>query len=114
MTSATSHRYPSPFRAWYLVVLLTIAYVFSFVDKYLPALLIEPIKQDLGASDTQMGLLLGPAFAILYATLGLPLGWLADRVRRNTLVAAGKVYIPITFENDDTLRLGPLNLNDTQ
>jgi MFS family permease len=84
-----SHRYPSPFRAWYLVILLTIAYVFSFVDKYLPALLIEPIKSDLGASDTQMGLLLGPAFAVLYATLGLPLGWLADRVRRNSLVAAG-------------------------
>ena len=89
MTSATLHRYPSPFRAWYLVVLLTIAYVFSFVDKYLPALLIEPIKQALGASDTQMGLLLGPAFAVLYATLGLPLGWLADRSRRNTLVAVG-------------------------
>jgi MFS family permease len=84
-----SHRYPSPFRAWYLVGLLTLAYVFSFVDKYLPALLIEPIKQDLGASDTQMGLLLGPAFAVLYATLGLPLGWLADRSRRNSLVAAG-------------------------
>lgn len=84
-----SHRYPSPARAWYLVTLLTIAYVFSFVDKYLPAILIEPIKQDLGASDTQMGLLLGPAFAVLYATLGLPLGWLADRTRRTTLVAAG-------------------------
>jgi len=71
------------------VILLTIAYVFSFVDKYLPALLIEPIKQDLGASDTQMGLLLGPAFAVLYATLGLPMGWLADRTRRTALVAAG-------------------------
>ncbi|MDH5275171.1 MAG: MFS transporter [Gammaproteobacteria bacterium] len=84
-----SYVYPSPARAWYLVILLTTAYVFSFVDKYLPALLIEPIKHDLGASDTQMGLLLGPAFAVLYATLGLPLGWLADRTRRTTLVAAG-------------------------
>ena len=83
------HQYPSPVRAWYLVSLLTIAYIFSFVDKYLPALLIEPIKQALGASDTQMGLLLGPAFAVLYATLGLPLGWLADRTRRNSLVAGG-------------------------
>ncbi len=83
------HQYRSPVRAWYLVSLLTIAYIFSFVDKYLPALLIEPIKQALGASDTQMGLLLGPAFAVLYATLGLPLGWLADRTRRNSLVAGG-------------------------
>lgn len=84
-----SHRYPSPARAWYLVTLLTIASIFSFVDKYLPALLVEPLKQDLGISDTEVGLLLGPAFAILYATLGLPLGWLADRTRRTALVAAG-------------------------
>jgi MFS family permease len=84
-----AHQYPSPARAWYLVALLTIAYVFSFVDKYIPALLVEPLKQDLGISDTQMGLLLGPAFAVLYATLGLPLGWLADRTRRTTLAAAG-------------------------
>lgn len=83
------HQYPAPARAWYLVILLTIAYVFSFVDKYIPALLVEPLKQDLGISDTQMGLLLGPAFAVLYATLGLPLGWLADRTRRTTLAAAG-------------------------
>lgn len=83
--------YPTPLRAWYLVSLLTLAYVLSFVDKYLPALLIEPIKQDLGVSDTQMGLLLGPAFAILYAALGLPLGWLADRKRRTALVATGVV-----------------------
>lgn len=84
-----AHRYPSPARAWYLVVLLTISYVFSFIDKYIPALLVEPLKQDLGLSDTQMGLLLGPAFAVLYASLGLPLGWLADRTRRTALAAAG-------------------------
>lgn len=83
------HQYPTPARAWYLVTLLTVAYVFSFMDKYIPALLVEPLKQDLGISDTQMGLLLGPAFAVLYATLGLPLGWLADRTRRTTLAAAG-------------------------
>jgi hypothetical protein len=57
------------------VTLLTTAYIFSFIDKYLPALLVEPIKASLGVSDSQMGLLLGPAFAVLYATLGLPLGW---------------------------------------
>lgn len=83
------HQYPTPLRAWYLVTLLTIAYIFSFVDKYIPALLVEPLKQDLGLTDTQMGLLLGPAFAVLYATLGLPLGWLADRSRRTALAAAG-------------------------
>ena len=87
--AAPVHVWPRPLRAWYLVTLLTVAYIFSFVDKYIPALLVEPLKLDLGLSDTQMGLLLGPAFAVLYATLGLPMGWLADRFRRTTLVAMG-------------------------
>ncbi len=84
-----THDYPATKYAWYMVVLLTIAYVFSFVDRYILGLLIEPIKADLGFSDTQIGLLLGPAFAIFYATIGLPLGWLADRKRRTWIIAAG-------------------------
>ena len=68
---------------------MTIAYVFSWVDRYILSLLIEPIKDDLGLSDTQIGLLLGFAFALFYATMGIPLGWLADRKRRTWIVAAG-------------------------
>lgn len=75
--------------AWFTVVLLTVAYVFSFVDRYILGLLVEPIKADLGLSDTQIGLLLGPAFALFYTTMGLPLGWLADRARRSWIVSAG-------------------------
>jgi MFS family permease len=75
--------------AWYTVVLLTVAYVFSFVDRYILGLLVEPIKADLGLTDTEIGLLLGPAFALFYTTMGLPLGWLADRTRRTWLVGAG-------------------------
>ena len=74
---------------WLTVGLLTVAYVFSFVDRYVLGLLIEPIKADLGLTDTQIGLLLGPAFAIFYATMGLPLGWLADRKNRVKMVAIG-------------------------
>ena len=74
---------------WLTVGLLTIAYVFSFIDRYVLGLLIEPIKADLGLTDTQIGLLLGPAFAIFYATMGLPLGWLADRKNRIRIVAIG-------------------------
>ncbi|GIS01857.1 MAG: hypothetical protein CM15mP103_04080 [Gammaproteobacteria bacterium] len=69
--------------------LLTIAYIFSFIDRYVLGLLIEPIKADLGLTDTQIGLLLGPAFAIFYATMGLPLGWLADRKNRVKIVVSG-------------------------
>lgn len=81
--------YPKPLYAWYMVIILTIAYVLSFVDRYILGLLVEPIKADLNLSDTQMGLLLGPAFAIFYALMGLPLGSLADRKRRTWIVAAG-------------------------
>jgi len=87
--TAEKSRYPSSRYAWYMVVLLTIAYIFSFVDRYILGLLIEPIKADLQISDTQIGLLLGPAFAIFYATMGLPLGWLADRKRRTWIVGIG-------------------------
>ena len=73
--------YPNSRYAWYMVVMLTIAYILSFVDRYILGLLIEPIKADLGLTDTQIGLLLGFAFAIFYATMGLPLGYLADRKR---------------------------------
>lgn len=81
--------YPAPRTAWTLTALLTVAYVFSFVDRYILGLLVEPIKADLGISDEAMGYLLGPAFALFYATIGVPLGWLADRVRRTWIVAAG-------------------------
>jgi len=81
--------YPKPAYAWYMVIILTIAYVLSFVDRYILGLLVEPIKADLNLTDTQMGLLLGPAFAIFYALMGLPLGSLADRKRRTWIVAMG-------------------------
>lgn len=87
--SAPERQYPSTRYAWYMVTVLTIAYILSFVDRYILGLLIEPIKADLGLSDTQIGYLLGLAFSLFYATMGLPLGYLADRKRRTFLVAAG-------------------------
>jgi MFS family permease len=69
--------------------MLTVAYVFSYVDRYVLGLLIQPIKADLGLSDEAIGWLIGPAFAVFYATMGLPLGWLVDRKRRSWLIAAG-------------------------
>ena len=81
--------YPRRGYAWYMVILLTIAYVFSFIDRYIISLVIEPLKADLSLSDTQIGLLMGTAFALFYAIMGLPLGWLADRGRRARLVGAG-------------------------
>ena len=64
--------YPNSKYAWYMVVMLTIAYILSFVDRYILGLLIEPIKADLGLTDTQIGLLLGFEYAIFFASMGFP------------------------------------------
>lgn len=81
--------WPSPRRAWWAVAVLTFAYVVSFVDRTILSLLIEPIKHDLALSDTQIALVQGMAFAVFYSAMGLPLGWLADRMSRRLLVAIG-------------------------
>lgn len=81
--------YPSSGYAWYVVVLLTLGYILSFLDRIIINLLVEPIKADFALTDTQIGLLMGVAFSIFYATMGIPLGWLADNMKRKTLVAAG-------------------------
>lgn len=87
--SPPSGRYPNPGYAWYVVVLLTVAYVFSFLDRQILSLLVEPIKADLQISDTQMSLLQGLAFGIFYTLLGIPIGRLADRRSRRGIIAAG-------------------------
>ena len=83
--------YPAPRAAWGMVALLTLAYLFSYIDRTVLGLLVQPIKADFALSDAQIGLLLGPAFAVFYATMGLPLGWLVDRKSRTRLIAAGVV-----------------------
>lgn len=81
--------YPAAGYAWYVVVILTLAYIVSFVDRQILALLVEPIKRDLDLSDTQVSLLLGLAFAVLYTLLGIPIGWLVDRTSRRWIIASG-------------------------
>ncbi|MFN3387572.1 MAG: MFS transporter [Allosphingosinicella sp.] len=77
---------------WYVVGLLAVLYVFSYADRLILALLVTPLKADLGLSDTQIALLIGPAFAFLYAILGIPVAWLADRFPR-VIIAVGGVAI---------------------
>jgi MFS family permease len=76
-------------KAWWTVVLLSSLYVFSFIDRLVLALLVAPLRSDLGLSDLQLGLLFGPAFGLFYAALGLPLARLADRGNRRRLIIAG-------------------------
>ena len=67
--------------------LLTATYFFSYMDRQILAILLEDIKADLLLSDTQLGLLSGLAFAIFYATLGIPVAALADRINRVNIIS---------------------------
>lgn len=69
------------------LTLLTIAYFFSYMDRQILAILQELIRADLALSDTQLGLVAGFAFAIFYATLGIPVARLADRGNRVNIIA---------------------------
>ena len=89
--TSTATDYPSPASAWWIVFVLTIAYVFSFIDRQILTLLVAPIRRDLQITDLQMSYLLGFSFAIFYALFGLPLGRAADRMSRRGLVAWGMV-----------------------
>jgi MFS family permease len=77
--------------AWFVVGVLTVASTLSMADRMLLVLLVEPIKQDLALSDTQISLLQGFAFTLLYATCGLLLGRAADRGNRRFIMGASIV-----------------------
>ena len=87
--SRDSSPYPSSFAAWYSVAVLMLMYIFSFIDRTTISLLVEPMKRDLHISDTQIGMLQGLAFALLYTFLGLPIARLSDRHSRRAIIAAG-------------------------
>lgn len=82
----------------YALAILTITYVFNFLDRQLLAILLEPIKNEFGVSDTAMGILYGLTFALFYATLAIPVARLADkRSRRNILAFAAGLWSTMTL-----------------
>ncbi|MBS0364654.1 MAG: MFS transporter [Proteobacteria bacterium] len=72
----------------YVLVLLTLVYTSNFIDRIVLGILAAPIKAELHLTDTQLGLLGGTAFALFYTALGIPIGWLADRVNRVWIITA--------------------------
>lgn len=84
--------YPSESYAWYVVGILTIVYIFSFIDRQILNLLVGPIRRDLGISDTQMSWLMGTSFAVFYTFFGIILGRLADSRSRRSLIALGFIF----------------------
>ncbi|HEY9218934.1 MAG TPA: MFS transporter [Phenylobacterium sp.] len=80
-TTAKNYRYLVGF-------ILMVVYTFNFLDRQIVAILAEPIRKELGLSDTQLGMLTGLYFALVYTTFGIPVAWLADRTNRVRIVAA--------------------------
>jgi MFS family permease len=89
--TTSSIPFPTSGQAWYLVCVLLIFYIFSFIDRQILSLLVGPMRRDLDITDEQMGLLGGFAFAIFYTLLGIPIGRLADRMNRKSIIAVGVV-----------------------
>lgn len=81
----------APRKAWYVLMLLFLAYVCNVADRHVLSILAQSIKRDLQLSDAEIGLLIGPSIAFFYAALGLPMAYLADRVNRVRFLAASIV-----------------------
>ena len=78
--------YPRPGTAWWSVALLTFAAVLSYTDRLILTILVDPIRASLHLTDTQLSVVQGAAFAVIYSCIGLPLGRIADLVPRRALL----------------------------
>ncbi len=70
------------------LTILVLIYMLSAMDRQLVSILAQPIKTDLGLSDTELGFLTGTSFAIFYVIAGVPISWLADRFSRRRIIVA--------------------------
>lgn len=89
MTATTAAAAPPTSAAYrsYVLFLLVVVYTFNFLDRQIIGILSIPIQEELGLSDTQLGLMRGLSFALFYSTLGVPIAWLADRTNRTRIIA---------------------------
>ena len=79
--------YQSKAYSRYVLGILVVVYIFNFIDRQILTILLQPIKEDLQVSDAWLGFLVGTAFALFYATLGIPIARLADRSSRTVIIA---------------------------
>jgi len=84
--------WPPPRHANYLLGVLMVAYILSFIDRNIMAILVGPIREQFAISDFQFSILHGWAFTLLYVVLGVPVGWLVDRFRRKWIIFGGVLF----------------------
>ncbi|HEX5068406.1 MAG TPA: MFS transporter [Myxococcota bacterium] len=75
-----------------MLAILVVVYAVNFIDRQILSILLQPIKEELGASDLAMGLLTGFAFAVFYTFAGIPIARLADRGSRRAIMAVGIAF----------------------
>ena len=78
---------PSKNYRTFALILLTVVYGFNFIDRQILGILAPFIQEDLGLTNTQLGLISGPYFVILYTIVAIPIAWLADRYSRVNIVS---------------------------
>ena len=92
MTEAVpAHAAPAGTHRFVALGLLFLVYAFNFIDRQILGILVPAIKADLHFTDTELGWLGGPAFAIFYTALGVPIAWLADRSSRTWIMTIALV-----------------------
>ncbi|MEY4471855.1 MAG: hypothetical protein RL671_159 [Pseudomonadota bacterium] len=106
MTDTPAQRLSNP---WVVLATLLVIYIFNFADRYLLTGLIGPIKAEFDIGDNLIGLLMGPAFVVLYVVMGVPFARLADRGSRIRIIAAGCVLWSLATAATG-LATGPLSL----
>jgi MFS family permease len=84
--------YPRPAYSWYVVTILLLAYITSFLDRTILTLLVGPIRESLNISDLELSLLHGFAFAVFYVSLGIPIARFADSHNRVRLISIGILF----------------------
>ena len=84
--------WPHRARAYYALLILTLALMVATIDRGVLSVLVEHIKRDLHVSDTQFSVLSGFAFVFFYAFLGLPIARLADRHSRRLIIGLGIAF----------------------
>ncbi len=83
----TDQKTPSKSYRSFVLVMLTVVYGFNFIDRQIVGILAPFIQEDLGLSNTQLGLLIGLAFAMFYTIVAIPIAWLADRYSRVNILS---------------------------
>ena len=97
--------WPSPSRAWWAVAVFSAAAILSYTDRQVLSLLVDPLKADLHITDSQVGVLQGLAFALIYSVAGLPLGRLADLAPRRLVIVLGVLVFVLGTGRARALRL---------